>query len=606
MADTLDADPVLVLNRFSEEVQLACPLFQRRYVWDKKHIEPLFADIDTVVDGEYAKRFLGTLVFDMESPPKTNKAGRYWIIDGQQRLTTLYLTLVGLAELASSLGDDGRDLARSTFADYLVSKKQNTKGQPRLSPTLVDSRQFQTILHRASLAAGFTQISVQPAAAPGEEKGAMRDAYALILKLIRLRVANAQGSADQAKDDTAALETISFLRTTLLEQLEFVEITLGDEHDPNEVFDRLNKAGERLGILDLIRNYVLKHLDEDPHAAQNAFTNDWLPFEEGFADDAAKSKYFFPFVLTIDQTATQATTFKRLSDYLEAEAEGTDAVARVDAMVKALRLHVASYNAIASGRTSHLEGPIKTAVDRLVALNCPSSIYPYVMQLLTHATSGNDADAQNVAECLGVIEAFLVRRAICGIEPTGLHAVFKKLWSAAGPDPRLVRQGIVTKTVAYPDDELFANNIRIGELYHRRICDYVLMEYERRYTAGDVIATFPKMTKDHVCPKSRHGQWTTQFEQAADIALIHTWANLVPLSSAANSTKGTKSWAEAKAILGNETVFATTKYLYDSYTDWDPRSVRARAEELVEWAQDRWPYLRAHLVESGGEGAPSA
>jgi hypothetical protein len=564
-------------------------------VWDKRHIEPLFADIDTVVDGEYAKRFLGALVFDLESPPKSSRAGRYWIIDGQQRLTTLYLTLVAMAEIASGKGEEGRELARSTFADYLVSKKQNSKGQPRLSPTLVDSRQFQIILHKAATAAGFAQISVHPATAPGEETGAMRDAYGLICKLIERRVANAQGRADQAVDDSAALETIGELRTTLLEQLEFVEITLGTEHDPNEVFDRLNKAGERLGIVDLIRNYVLKHLDEDPHLAQNAFTNDWLPFEDGFQSDDSKSKYFFPFVLTIDDSATQATTFKRLSDHLEQEAQDKDAAARVDAMVKALRRHVASYNAIASGRTNYLSEPVKTAVDRLNDLNCPASVYPYVMQLLTHATSGHDADQKDVAECLSVIEAFLVRRAICGIEPTGLHAVFKKLWSNAGAEPRLVRQSIVSKTVAYPDDDLFANNVRYGDLYHRRICDYVLLEYERKYTAGDVLKTFPKMTKDHVCPQSMQGDWALAFSTEPDVALIHTWANLVPLSSAANSTKGTKSWLEAKEVLGNETVFATTKYLYDSYADWNPRSVRARAEDLVEWSRDRWPFYAKHV-----------
>ncbi|NVP29359.1 hypothetical protein, partial [Vibrio cholerae] len=83
--------------------------------------------------------------------------------------------------------------------------------------------------------------------------------------------------------------------------------------------------------------------------------------------------------------------------------------------------HQASYNAIASGSTTPLVEPLRTAVQRLVDLRCPSSVYPYVMQLLTHASNTNDVETQRLdneraADCLAVIESFLVRRALCGIE----------------------------------------------------------------------------------------------------------------------------------------------------------------------------------------------
>ncbi|OYO15463.1 hypothetical protein CGZ98_03390 [Enemella evansiae] len=589
MAEVLEAEAVLVLERFSAEVELACPLFQRRYVWDDRNLKQLFEDLRSVVDGVYTKRFLGALVFDVESTHKTTKAGLWWIIDGQQRLTTLYLILVAASELAAQYGDEGRGFACDTFADYLVSKKKDTKGQPRLRPTLVDTRQFHAILHTAAQAVGFTGLNVSPAMVAGEPSGRLTKAYKTITTLIREWIPPTTPDADHTHTNTTGLDVLNSLRTPVLEQLEFVEITLGEEHDPNEVFDRLNKEGERLGIIDLLRNYVLRHLGTDPQAAQLAYNNEWIPFEKSFATEEDKIQYFFPFALTIDASITKAKTFRGLATYLEQQTHNLHDTAKVDAMVKLLRHHVPSYSAIASRRTQHLSEPVKTAVERLVDLGAPSSIYPYVMQLLTHHATTPDSDANQIAACLAVIESFLVRRAICGIEPTGLHAVFKKLWPAAGANPEHVRASIVSKTVVFPDDVQFTHHILTGELYHRRICKYILVEYEKHYTAGDVLDTFPPVTIDHLCPQSLDGTWADAFTTDDDRALIHTWANLVPLSSPANSSKGAKSWTEAKDKLSNESVFATTKHVYDDYPDWTPRSVRARAEILNEWAQQRWP-----------------
>lgn len=592
--ETLDADPVLVLDRFKDEIQLACPLFQRRYVWDKDNIEQLWRDLDTVLDGEYPKRFLGALVFNNESQPKANRAGRYWIIDGQQRLTTLYLMLVAIAEAACELGEAGVELARDTFASYLVSTRSQSKGEPRFRPTLVDSKQFQTILHNAATSCGYAPVEVTPAVAPGDKTGTMTAGYETIQKAISKRLANAQGKDDTVTDDEQALQTLEGLRSAILEQLEFVEIRLGTEHDPNEVFDRLNKEGERLGIVDLVRNDVLKHLDADPQAAQGVFTNDWLPFEEGFESETSKARYFFPFALTLDDTVTQATTFKKLSEHLKKEAPTDSPQVQVQAMVRTLRRHLVAYNAINSGRLERFDEPVKEHVRRLVSLNRPTSVYPYVMQLLTASMEGA-VSASDAAECLSIIESFLVRRALCGIEPTGLHAVFKKLWKSGGADPTAVRAGLTSKTVVYPDDPAFEVAIRSGNLYARKVRNYVIEEYERSFTTGDVLKHFPPITVDHVVPQARKGEWAEVFTEAEHSLLVHTWGNLVPLSNEANSTKGTLSWADARDKLGNETVFSTTKHLYDAYNEWTPRSVRARTETLVEWSLVRWPSYD-HLI----------
>ncbi|MBH0023189.1 DUF262 domain-containing protein [Salinibacterium sp. SWN248] len=583
----LEAAPVSLGDRLKDDVQLYCPLFQRRYVWGRAQIDMLWEDIDTILDEQYKGRFLGALVFDDERPSTAGEAGLYWIIDGQQRMTTMVLTIVALAAHARRFGDAGKDIASDLFEQYVVSRKRATKNQPKLRPTLKDTRQFNDIL-RSAFGDGF-DLDIDVEREAGESSGDLAKAYKLLLGHVEKRTSESETGTPLTEDQVVA--RIGRLRDVLLDNLEFVEIRLGDAHDPNEVFDRLNNEGVKLGIIDLVRNEVLKRLRDDAKLALKLYSEEWKPFEDAFADDAAKTGYFFPFALTIDPQVTKSSTFKALARrWSEDAADTNDPKQQMLAIMRDLRRYQSSYNAIHSAKLDGLEPELVIAVRRLNDLNRPSSCYPYIIQLLT-ATGSGDIDTFAAVKCLEIIESFLVRRALLGIEPTGLHAIFKRLWVDAGGDPALVRKEIVSNTVVFPANDRVKEAIESGDLYHRRICAYVLTEYERVHTSGDVLESFPSVTVDHVMPQSHSGDWTLSFTPDEHNALLNTWANLVPLSNAANAGKGSGNWADARARLSNETVFATTKHIYDDYEEWTPKTIAHRSLELQAWAIDRWPYF---------------
>ena len=83
----------------------------------------------------------------------------------------------------------------------------------------------------------------------------------------------------------------------------------------------------------------------------------------------------------------------------------------------------------AKGTNTQNHSPaVRDAFLRLHEANAPTSTYPFLMQLSNAARDGS-IDADRTVAVLSLIESFLVRRAICGHEPTGLHAVFKRLWT---------------------------------------------------------------------------------------------------------------------------------------------------------------------------------
>lgn len=71
-------------NIFDTDMEYIIPLYQRAYAWEDKQLIQLIEDIQDVEDG--ANYYIGSLIVSKQSE-------RYEVVDGQQRLTSLYLLL---------------------------------------------------------------------------------------------------------------------------------------------------------------------------------------------------------------------------------------------------------------------------------------------------------------------------------------------------------------------------------------------------------------------------------------------------------------------------------------------------------------------------------
>ena len=112
---------VMAYNAFCKdeyEYEYTIPIFQRGYAWGKDEIECLLEDILNS-KGEY---FIGTVIVE-------EKGNNLYIIDGQQRLTTLYLLLCLIRDNKSSLENklrfEVRDNAQKTLESLSTSLDNN-------------------------------------------------------------------------------------------------------------------------------------------------------------------------------------------------------------------------------------------------------------------------------------------------------------------------------------------------------------------------------------------------------------------------------------------------------------------------------------------------
>lgn len=104
------------------------PDYQREYIWKEKQVNQLLEDINEEFDsnspGEY---FIGNILVS----PKEDEKNHFDVIDGQQRLTTIFLILCALQRILSGTqyGNHIKSLLVDTYTDGKL--KTNVRLQPR-------------------------------------------------------------------------------------------------------------------------------------------------------------------------------------------------------------------------------------------------------------------------------------------------------------------------------------------------------------------------------------------------------------------------------------------------------------------------------------------
>ena len=84
--------------------QYVIPLFQRAYSWEKKEWDVLWDDLVYLCEhGQPKTHFIGSVV-TMPLDPAPEGVARFLLIDGQQRLTTLFVLLAVLRDSAAANG----------------------------------------------------------------------------------------------------------------------------------------------------------------------------------------------------------------------------------------------------------------------------------------------------------------------------------------------------------------------------------------------------------------------------------------------------------------------------------------------------------------------
>ncbi len=553
---------------------LSIPLFQREYVWTEREFDKLKSDIAQVEQADEA-RFLGAVVA-IQPSVSPGKALPYELVDGQQRLTSIYLIILAAVVRAAELNDV--DQAASWAEGLLLLR--DIRGQQyntKLVPSSRDRASFRDIWRLALNSDGRLAQALArnppnpPDAGTADERSAskLRNQYFRALTYVRGR----------------GLDELRSLVEVLAHRLSFIFIVLKDPGGAPRIFESLNDRGVKTLVGNLVRNEVFSRVSHDPDYARRIFHADWEPLQEAIGEN------FETFLFSYGLLRNPKVKKSELFDFFRRD---WSSLSKPEMIIARLREAAWLFRWMVEDVPHPATGPLGASdilmvnrrLSRLRRLGMPTSIYPFVMSALQALLAGG-VPVSEAAKMFESIESFLVRRAFLGFEPTGLHAVFKGLWEElGGRHTNEAMQAALRrrKTVPWPDDEAFGKAVREGDLYSRTLCHYVITEFDG-HLSGDVPRDIPEI--EHIMPRTLSADWS--MTTASHRHWLNTWANLVPISPGMNRGLGNQGYDEKRSRYLSASMYMTPRQVAERYPDWGEEALRHRADELVVWALQRWP-----------------
>ena len=188
-------------------VEYVVPIYQRNYAWEKDQIEQLIQDI-LDVPNEVNSYYLGCLI--------VNKLDgtRYEVIDGQQRLTTLYLTMFCLSRNFSHLGEISLSHIQKGALSFEAREKSNDTLQK------IQNKQDESTWTSDELKSG----------------------YSLVFNYLKQKINNASDFAFFSHQ---------------LEKVKIARVQVPKEIDLNHYFEIMNTRGEQLTPDEIVKARIL-------------------------------------------------------------------------------------------------------------------------------------------------------------------------------------------------------------------------------------------------------------------------------------------------------------------------------------------------------------
>ena len=145
----MQASETKVRNLIEGAKQYVVPLFQRPYSWSEKQWKTLWSDvIEQSRHNDGRPHFFGSIV---TTPAKSvpHGVGKYLLIDGQQRITTVQILLSAVRDSALRRGE--LKLAEKIEGQYLTNAYEEGDERLKVLPTQDDRDAFRAVIRKSEI-----------------------------------------------------------------------------------------------------------------------------------------------------------------------------------------------------------------------------------------------------------------------------------------------------------------------------------------------------------------------------------------------------------------------------------------------------------------------
>ncbi|GAA7641497.1 DUF262 domain-containing protein [Helicobacter pylori] len=547
-----------------DELYYQIPIYQRPYQWTEENCEKLLDDLFfNYEDDRESDYFCGSLVLILISED-SKKAKTYDVVDGQQRLSTFILLAKVLATLfLERLTEESKE--------YLQESLNSRHGKK-------DRLNFNAIGFNSKKDFQYALTSFNDAPISNNKNNYLKNAVCLKNYLKKKEI----------EDINDFIEWLYF-------KVVFITITCPDADKALRIFNVLNARGLALNATDIFKGELLKHAKEHE---REEFVSRWNALSQKCSDNDLAIETLFSWYLNYLNPVTSrekmekrlVTWFKNLNktplEYLKGVEDFYNAYCEVLEMTDRYA-HLLSYK----------------DDDYLIVILCTSLLHRYseseieaLKELLVKFyyqdwVAGHTRDIR-IQTCCNIINALKEKQSV---EHTA--SVVKKYFKDKNITQRFKEN--------LQDSNLYTKFYFVGKTPKKNSWlkpILILVEY---FMSDDANPTYIKMDDDlhveRILPQNPDPsrQWVKDFSEEERELYTHSLANLTLLGGKKN-TKAlsqvlNQDFKEKKEIymgkpvaLDNKktfkvmTCYKTTIDIVHRYTEWTPKSLEKRKEELIQ------------------------
>jgi uncharacterized protein with ParB-like and HNH nuclease domain len=541
------------------------PRFQRPFSWEKTQVEDFWSDTITDNTTDY---FIGSMVVYEE-----DRAGKsFGIVDGQQRLTTITLTLCALRNAFEKQGFHDQ-----AFGVHNLIERKNIDNKPEyvLQPE-TSYPYFQEHIQK------FGNPDIKEKV--GEEEKLLKAAFDLISGNIEdsISAINLDPSLNEDAKKEAITKKLTLIREKIL-GLKVIYITLDNEDDAYVIFETMNTRGKDLTIADLLKSHLLKPI-KPKNAKVDIYKENWNEIVTTIEKSGAElDEFLYHHWLSKYERYVPA---KKLFKSIKKEITPEKSKPYFDELYQDSKIYLSILNP-GSIEWSKNELEIRASLDALALFRVKQHI-PMLLSVMRDYRAGK-LKQKHVQGILVAIENF--------------HFVFSVITSqrsSGGISGMYASHAIKLVNTESFDEKIATINSLKGELKRRlpsyqqfeanfpditytddadkqkKLVQYILAKIDSFY-AGGLPIDYAKMTIEHLSPQNPKDKEPLQ--NAGQLG------NLILVNADLNIELDNKSFLEKKAILAKSRV--SSDDIIKHSENWDEEKIEERTRILSKLAYEK-------------------
>ncbi len=564
----IESEDFYLQDILKDKLYYQIPIYQRPYQWTEENCEKLLDDLffnyEDDREGDY---FCGSLVLIAIS--EDSKVKTYDVVDGQQRLSTFILLAKVLATLYSErLDTENQEFLQASWSDRHENKKKKKK--KRLDFELVVSsakKDFQDALDffdDLDASKGKDSKSNDPSKG---KNNYLKNAICLENYLREKEI-----------------EDINDFIEWLYSNVVFITITCPDADKALRIFNVLNARGLALNATDIFKGELLKKLTEEKE--QEKLATRWENLRQKCLDNGfAMETLFSQYLAYLNPVTSREKMDKRLNTQFDklqkSPLEYLDGVEDFyNAYCKVLEMQ---------DRHAHLLSYVPT--DSWRAILCTSLLHRYseseieaLKELLVKfyyqdwVAGGKQSTREQT--CYNIINALKEKKSV-----EDIASVVKNHLNINKITQRF-RENL-------KDDHLYEKHKRSSKTSWLKPI-LILVEYSMSDDPRPKCIEKNDFHVEHILPQKPDpsSQWVKDFSEEERGLYTHSLANLTLLKGTKNSQASNLDFKDKKEIYMGKTIkpnnkrtmtcYKMTIDIAHHYTEWTPKSLETRKEELIQ------------------------